>query len=73
MSEYEECPICDRLFEADAYNGLVHTRPVEAHIRTVHHMVKVRRGSNYRWIPETEVKERLAADRKAANPRATRA
>jgi hypothetical protein len=72
VTDYEECPICDRLFETDSYVGMVHTRPVEEHIRSVHRMVKVRRGSNYRWIPEAEVKQRLAAERKTAHPGAAR-
>jgi hypothetical protein len=61
MADYVECPFCERIFEADAYPGLVHQHPLDAHIRTEHRMVKVRKGSNYRWVPEDEVKARLSA------------
>ncbi len=64
MTDFEECPFCDRIFEAVSFKGLVRERPVEAHIRHDHHMVKVRKGSNYRWVPEAEVRERLGASRK---------
>jgi hypothetical protein len=63
MTDYMECPFCDRIYEAEAYVALVHQHPLEAHIRSDHHMVRVRKGSNYRWVPEQEVRARLAASR----------
>lgn len=59
MTDYTECPFCDRIFAVDEFPGLVHSHPLDDHIRSVHHMVKVRKGSNYRWLPEEEVKARL--------------
>jgi hypothetical protein len=63
MTDYVECPFCDRIFEAEAYTALVHQHPLEQHIRTDHRMVKVRKGSNYRWVREDDVKNRLAQGR----------
>jgi hypothetical protein len=60
MSDYEECPFCDMIFETDAYTSMVHQHPLEEHLRAEHHKVKVRKGSNYRWIDMAEVESRLA-------------
>ncbi len=60
MTDYVECPFCDRIFETESYHGLVHGNPLEAHIRTDHAMVKVRKGSNYRWISAHEARRRVA-------------
>lgn len=59
MSDYMECPFCDRIFSSDAYPALVHTHPLEDHIRSEHRMVKVRKGSNYRWLSQQEIETRL--------------
>jgi hypothetical protein len=62
MVDYVECPFCEVIFEEDAYPGLVHTRPLDEHIRAVHHRMKIRKGSNYRWVTEEEVRERLVTN-----------
>jgi hypothetical protein len=63
MADYEECPFCDRIFETVAFPGLARERPIEEHIRSDHHMVRVRKGSNYRWVSEDEVRARLKSKR----------
>jgi hypothetical protein len=65
MSDYVECPFCDRIFEADTYPALVHEHPLEDHIRIAHDKVRVRKGSNYRWVDKTEVESRLERSRTA--------
>ncbi len=52
---YVECPFCDRIFE-DHFNG---EPPLRRHIEEDHHKVRVRKGSNYRWVDVKEVKRRL--------------
>jgi hypothetical protein len=80
MTDYVECPFCDRIYPADSYPGLVHTNPLDAHIRTDHGKVKLRKGSNYRWVDRAEVLARLAVpvrrrartrDERASNPAAS--
>jgi hypothetical protein len=61
MTDYEECPFCDRIFETDVYTGMVHDHPLEDHIRTAHDKLKVRKGSNYRWVDKAEIASRLAS------------
>jgi hypothetical protein len=61
MADYVECPFCDYIFEEDSYHGLVHQQPLDDHIRVTHAMVKVRKGSNYRWLPRDQVRSRITA------------
>ncbi len=63
MTDYTECPFCDRIYEDDVYTGLVHQHPLDDHIRSEHDKVKVRKGSNYRWVDRAEVESRLAGGR----------
>jgi hypothetical protein len=65
MTDYEECPFCDRIFEADVYTSMVHQHPLEDHIRAEHDKVKVRKGSNYRWADKSEVASRLVSAKTA--------
>ena len=62
MTEYEQCPFCDRLFEVptvyvatDPYQG----HELYKHIEKEHRKVRVRKGSNYKWMDVAEVKKRL--------------
>jgi hypothetical protein len=56
MMNYVECPFCDRIFEDRLVTG---EPPLRRHIEQDHHKVRVRKGSNYRWVDATEVKRRL--------------
>jgi hypothetical protein len=77
MTDYVECPFCDRIYPADSYRGLVHAHPLDAHIREDHGKVKLRKGSNYRWVDRAEVLARLAVPprrrARAADDRASNA
>jgi len=60
--DYLQCPVCDRVFKVGdplvRMSGSERTMmELEAHIRTDHHMVKVRKGSNYRWVDAAEMAE----------------
>ena len=52
MTDYDECPYCDRLFPT-----LGPPAALQIHIREDHHMVKIYRGGKSRWIPEDEAKK----------------
>jgi hypothetical protein len=61
IPEYQECPFCDRIFEERGLISPVGTpTPLEAHIVRVHKKVRVRKGSNYKWLDQAEVKKRLS-------------
>lgn len=58
--DYEQCPICDRVFEVEDVSlrtkgHELDMTELEYHIRTVHRMVKLRRGSNYKWVDAAEM------------------
>jgi hypothetical protein len=72
MPDYVECPFCDRIFVAEAFHSLMHGHPLEDHIRDDHDKVKLRKGSNYRWVDRKEVEARLLSRRAARPTRATR-
>ncbi len=62
MPDYVECPFCVLIFE-DPGENWVHQmgekKPLDRHIEQDHHKVRVRKGSNYRWVDAKEVKRRL--------------
>jgi len=59
--DYEQCPFCDRVFKAQKEfvftpsKGLT-LSALEVHIRSDHQKVKLRKGSNYRWVDESDLK-----------------
>ncbi|HEV2450219.1 MAG TPA: hypothetical protein VGU43_07440 [Thermoplasmata archaeon] len=57
MPDYEQCPFCESVFQID---GKPRNVPLEDHIRADHRKVKLRKGSNYRWVDAAEM-ERMAA------------
>ncbi len=59
MPEYQECPFCDRIFEVPLMAKVGEKTSIDRHIEKEHHKVKVRRGSNYRWLDAAEVERRL--------------
>lgn len=64
--DYEQCPICDRVYEVEEVRFRAKGRELdptdlEAHIRNDHHMVKLRKGSNYKWVDAAEM-ARLARE-----------
>ena len=62
MAEYVQCPFCDALFkEPQARKPSGYTQ-LEEHVMAMHHKVRVRKGSNYRWIDEAEAKKMLARE-----------
>jgi hypothetical protein len=61
VTDYVECPFCERVFPAEVYHSMMHTHPLEDHIRDDHHKVKLRKGSNYRWVDKKEIEARLVA------------
>ena len=62
--EYEQCPFCDKIFEVAAIQFVTlspYRTTLEKHIVEQHKKVKVRKGSNYKWMDEAEVKRALSA------------
>ncbi len=60
MADYVQCPFCDMLFrEPQARKPSGYTQ-LEEHVTGVHHKVRVRKGGNYKWMDEGEVKKKLA-------------
>lgn len=58
--DYEQCPVCDRVFVVEDLRFRPKGRELdptelEAHIRGDHNMVKLRKGSNYRWVDAAEM------------------
>ncbi len=60
MEDYVQNPFCDRLFREPQARKPSGETPLEEHVITVHHKVRVRKGSNYKWMDESEVKKRPA-------------
>lgn len=72
MPNYVECPFCERIFE-DRYttdDGRRSSPPrasirepandrLSHHIEQDHHKVRVRKGSNYKWVDAREIQQRL--------------
>ncbi len=56
---YVECPFCPLLFPEPQMTGPDGTTPLVRHVAQDHHKVRVRKGSNYRWVDEREIKRRL--------------
>lgn len=59
MADYVQCPFCDRVFPEPQARKASGETPLEEHTVRFHHKVRVRKGSNYRWMDESEVKKRL--------------
>lgn len=60
MPNYVECPVCDRLFEDRILRtNLSLKSALQLHIELDHHKVRVRKGSNYKWVDAKEVERRL--------------
>ena len=59
MVNYVECPFCDRIFEDPDLWPPRKEKPLVRHLEQDHHKVRVRKGSNYKWIDAKEVKRRL--------------
>ena len=60
--EYELCPFCDKIFEVTAIRFVIsstYRTALEKHIVEQHKKVNVRKGSNYKWMDEAEVKRSL--------------
>lgn len=56
MAEYAQCPSCSALFkEPQARKPSGHTQ-LEEHVMAMHRKVRVRKGSNYRWMDEEDAK-----------------
>lgn len=61
VPHFEQCPFCDRVFRTHvgpvAYTALrgPPLSDLEQHLVTDHHKVKLRKGSNYKWVDESEV------------------
>ena len=62
--EYAQCPFCDKIFAP----GMVLVNKVtgdrtgdemDEHIVKVHDKVRVRKGTNYKWMDRAEVKRLL--------------
>lgn len=58
--DYEQCPVCDRVFIVEDLRFRPKGREfdpteLESHIRNDHHMVKLRKGSNYKWVDAAEM------------------
>jgi len=58
--DYLQCPVCDKVFKVgeplvEMSGSEVTMVTLESHIREDHHMVKVRKGSNYRWADANEM------------------
>lgn len=61
-TEFEQCPFCDKLFEVPLIRPLsLADRPIDKHIKEVHNKVRVRKGSNYKWIDRSEALKHLAS------------
>lgn len=59
--QYEQCPFCDRIFVEgiilrNRVTGETSGNDLEEHISTEHNKVKVRKGTNYKWMDLEEVK-----------------
>ena len=61
-TEFEQCPFCDTLFAIEPGVRIGSDRPIEHHIKVVHHKVRVRKGSNYKWIDRSEALKHLASE-----------
>jgi hypothetical protein len=68
MPDYEQCQFCERIFQVSSAThesptllelAPVRISPLDRHIREDHHKVRLRKGSNYKWVDAAEVK-RLA-------------
>ncbi len=66
MVDYAECPFCGRIFPAETFHGMMHLHPLDDHIRSEHDKVKLRKGTNYRWVDRVEIERRIAAETRAA-------
>jgi hypothetical protein len=58
IGEYEECQFCGALYEVANFDGNS-VSMLNDHIKTTHNKVRVRKGSNYRWIDREEVLRKL--------------
>ena len=56
--EYEECPFCGVFYEVYKIEGREYGT-LNDHIKTTHDKVRVRKGSNYRWVDRNEVLKNL--------------
>jgi hypothetical protein len=58
--DYEQCPVCERVFVVEdlrlrSKGHSLDPTELERHIREDHHMVKLRKGSNYKWVDAAEM------------------
>ncbi len=58
-ADYIECPFCPLIFEDPFAWPTFKPKPLDAHIMSDHHKVRVRKGSNYRWVDRDEVARRV--------------
>ncbi len=59
MPNYVECPFCLLLFEDPEVARPDGKTDLMRHVEQDHHKVRVRKGSNYRWVDAKEIKRRL--------------
>jgi hypothetical protein len=66
VPDYEQCQFCERIFEVALGEGSLidfdaarRATPLDQHIRREHSKVRLRKGSNYKWVDAAEMK-RLA-------------
>jgi hypothetical protein len=55
MGDYEQCPFCERIFAAPT--RIYDSGDLDRHIRTDHHKVKLRKGTNYKWVDAAEMEK----------------
>jgi len=62
VTKYAQCPFCDALFKEPQARKASGSTQLEEHVMTMHRKVRVRKGSNYRWMDEAEVKKTAARE-----------
>ncbi len=62
MADYVQCPFCDKLFKEPQARKTSGETPLEEHVMSAHHKVRVRKGSNYRWMDEAEARKKVAGE-----------
>ncbi len=62
MADYVQCPFCDRLFREPQTRKATGETPLEEHVIAAHRKVRVRKGSNYRWMDKGEARKRVVRE-----------